>query len=219
MNNEQTIQKLIEAVDKADSVDRLLDAVEALAQTRDEAAIPTLIDVLRYNNPGAAVAAVDGLINIGEAVIPQLIVNLDDYNYGARAWAIRVFAGVGDPIALDLLLNAASTDFSLSVRRAAARGLGFIKWTKLPEAERLPAQIKVLKTLLFSSGDGEWVVRYSAIVALQELFSAIADSKPELVQQILEKLAEIVRTDPEIVVSKRAKLALQKLNQNLVAIS
>jgi phycocyanobilin lyase subunit beta len=207
------IQQLIEAVDKADSVDRLLDAVEALAQTQDEAAIPTLIDVLRYNNPGAAVAAVDGLINIGEAVIPQLLANLDDYNYGARAWAIRVFAGVGDPIALDLLLNAASTDFSLSVRRAAARGLGFIKWYKLPEAERLPAQIEVLKILLFTAGDGEWVVRYSAMVALQELFKAIANSKPELGQQILEKLEAIVRSDPEVVVSGRAKLALQKLNR------
>lgn len=219
MNDEQMIHKLIEAVDKADSVDRLLDAVEALAETRDEAAIPTLIDVLRYNNPGAAVAAVDGLINIGEAVIPQLLANLDDYNYGARAWAIRVFAGVGDPIALDLLLKAASTDFSLSVRRAAARGLGFIKWSKLPEAERLPAQIEVLKTLLLTSGDGEWVVRYSAMVALQELFSAIAESKPELGQQILEKLEKILGGDPEIVVSARAKLALQKLNRNLVAIS
>jgi phycocyanobilin lyase subunit beta len=207
------IQNLIEAVDKADSSDRLLDAVETLAETKDEAAIPTLIDVLRYNNPGAAVAAVDGLINIGEAVIPQLLANLDDYNYGARAWAIRVFAGVGDPIALDLLLKAASTDFSLSVRRAAARGLGFIKWHKLSEAERLPAQMEVLKTLLFTAGDGEWVVRYSAMVALQELFKAIARNKPELGQQILEKLEEIVSSDPEVVVSARAKLALQKLDR------
>jgi phycocyanobilin lyase subunit beta len=207
------IQTLIEAVDKADSSDRLLDAVEVLAETRDEAAIPTLIDVLRYNNPGAAVAAVDGLINIGDAVIPQLLANLDDYNYGARAWAIRVFAGVGDPIALDLLLKAASTDFSLSVRRAAARGLGFIKWYKLPETERLPAQMEVLKTLLFTAGDGEWVVRYSAMVALQELFKAIAQSRSELGQQILDKLEEVVSTDPEVVVSARAKLALQKLDR------
>lgn len=217
MNNEQMIEKLIEAVDRADSAQGLLDAVEALAAVRDRAAIPTLIDVLKYNNPGAAVAAVDGLINIGEAVVPHLLQNLDDYNYGARAWAIRVFAGVGAPSALDLLLNAASTDFSLSVRRAAARGLGFINWSKLPEIERLPAQTEVLKTLLLVADDGEWVVRYSAVVGLQALYTAI-ETQPELSNQILEKLRQIWQTDTEVAVSTRVQLALQKLNRDLVGL-
>jgi phycocyanobilin lyase beta subunit len=44
--------------------------VENLAAVKSEAAIPTLTDVLRYNNPGASVAAVDGLIAIGKAAVP-----------------------------------------------------------------------------------------------------------------------------------------------------
>lgn len=208
------IQELIKAVEVADSADGLLDAVKALAAVRSEAAIPTLIDVLRYNNPGAAVAAVDGLIEIGEITIPYLLENLDDYNYGARAWAIRVFAGIGDPIALDLLLNAASTDFSLSVRRAAAKGLGFIKWSKLATEKRLPAQTEVCKTLLLVSRDGEWIVRYAAVVALQELFTAVAETRSNFGNEILARFEDILQTEPEIAVIARVKLALQKLDRS-----
>ena len=148
------IETLIEAVNKADSADGLLEAVENLAAVPAVSAIPTLVEVLGYNNPGAAVAAVDALIAIGKPVIPYLLTNLDDYNYGARAWALRVFAGVGDPRALDLLIKAAVTDFSQSVRRAAARGLGIIRWSNLTSKEVLPAQKEVCKTLLLASSDG-----------------------------------------------------------------
>ncbi len=200
--------ELIQAVEGADSADGLLDAVEALAAVRSEAAIPTLIEVLGYNNPGAAVAAVDGLIDIGEPAVPYLLENLDDYNYGARAWAIRAFAGIGDPRGLDLLLKAASTDFSLSVRRAAARGLGFINWLKLPTEQVLPAQTEVLNTLLLVSEDGEWVVRYAAVVGLQALFAAIDYTQTHFVKQILDKFTLIIATDPEIAVRARTQMAL-----------
>ena len=60
-----TVETLIIAVEKADSANGLLTAVENLAAVKSEAAIPTLTDVLKYNNPGASVAAVDGLIAIG----------------------------------------------------------------------------------------------------------------------------------------------------------
>jgi len=116
-----TVETLIIAVEKADSANELLTAVENLAAAKSEAAIPTLTDVLRYNNPGASVAAVDGLIAIGKAAVPYLLANLDGYNYGARAWATRALAGIGDVRGLDLLLEAAVSDFSFSVRRGAAR--------------------------------------------------------------------------------------------------
>jgi phycocyanobilin lyase subunit beta len=208
------ISELIQAVERADSADKLSGTVRALAAVRSEAAIPTLIEVLGYNNPGAAVAAVEGLIDLGEVVVPFLLKNLDGYNYGARAWAIRVFAGIGDPRALDLLIAAASTDFSLSVRRAAAKGLGFIRWSNLPPQEVLTAQTEVLKTLLLVSQDEEWVVRYGAIVALQALASAIIESKPNLVGQILERLEQIVKTDSEIAIRARAQMALQNCRTN-----
>ena len=201
------VAKLIEAVDKADSADKLLDAVENLADARSLEGIPTLIQVLGFNNPGAAVAAVDGLIKIGDPAIPDLLKSLDDYNYGARAWSLRAFAGIGDPVALDLLLKAAVTDFSQSVRRAAAMGLGTVRWSKLPENERLPAQKKALETLLIATEDGEWVVRYATVVALQCLGKAQADFRP----QIRSKLQQMLDRDLETAIRARAKLALNRL--------
>ena len=207
------IEILIDAVNKADSADGLLEAVEDLAAAKAVKAIPTLVEVLGYNNPGAAVAAVDGLIEIGEPVVPYLLTNLDDYNYGARAWALRVFAGVGDPSALDLLLKAAVTDFSQSVRRAAARGLGIIRWSKLAPEKVLPAQKEVLQTLLLASGDGEWVVRYAAIVGLESLAKTLATTQSQLVTEITARFAEIIATDTEIVIRARTQLSWQKVNQ------
>jgi phycocyanobilin lyase beta subunit len=116
-------QGLIEAVNNATSAITLLKAVQALAAQQDPEAITTLIAVLGYNNPGAAVAAVEGLIALGQVVIAPLLEQVDDYNYGARAWAVRVFAGIGDPKALDLLMTSALEDFSPSVRRAATKGI------------------------------------------------------------------------------------------------
>ena len=209
------VQTLIDAVNKADSADLLLETVEDLAEAKDRAAIPTLVEVLGFNNPGAAVAAVDGLIQIGEPVVPYLLNNLDDYNYGARAWATRVFAGVGDPDALDLLLEAAVSDFSQSVRRAAAKGLGSIKWSKLPSAEIIPAQQKVLNTLLLTTEDGEWVVRYAAVVGLEALANTLAESQPELLLEIAARFQELIDTEPEVAICARIKYTLQKIKLDI----
>lgn len=203
------IQKLIKEVEKAESADGLLEAVETLAAAKSEVAIPTLIEVLGYNNPGAAVAAVEGLIEIGEIAIPSLLENIDSYNYGARAWIIRVFAGIGDPRALEQLLKAAS-DFSLSVRRAAARGLGTIQWSKLPPEERFPAQQQVLKTLLEVSHDPEWVVRYAAVVGLENLARG-RENKDDFMLKIKERFNEIIATDGEIALQARTHKALAEI--------
>ncbi|MEM8830234.1 MAG: HEAT repeat domain-containing protein [Cyanobacteria bacterium P01_G01_bin.19] len=199
------VQALIDAVNKADSADLLLETVENLAEAADEVAIPTLVEVLGFNNPGAAVAAVDGLIKIGEPVVPYLLDNLDGYNYGARAWATRVFAGIGDPTALDLLLEAAVSDFSQSVRRAAAKGLGSILWSKLPEVEVETAQQKVLEALLLATEDGEWVVRYAAIVGLESLAKTLAESQPELLSKIRIRFEQLVDTESEAAIRARIK--------------
>lgn len=203
------VQQLIEAVNQADSADLLLKTVEDLAVISDRAAIPTLVEVLGFNNPGAAVAAVDGLIQIGDPVVTYLLENLDDYNYGARAWATRVFAGIGDPAALDLLLEAAVKDFSQSVRRAAAKGLGSILWSKLPPEEMIKAQQKVLETLLLATEDGEWVVRYAAIVGLEALSKTLAGSQPHLVAKIRNKFQQLLDSESEPVISARIKYAIR----------
>ena len=118
---DRLLQARLQAVETADSAQSMLDAVEALAELKHQGAIDMLIRVLGYNNPGAAVAAVDGLIQLGTPAASALLSQIDGYNYGARAWALRVLAGIGDPRGLDLILETSAEDFSLSVRRNSAR--------------------------------------------------------------------------------------------------
>lgn len=203
--------ELIRAVEQADSSEGLLNAVKALAATPSKAAIPTLITVLGYNNPGAAVAAVDGLIQLGEPAVLPLLEQLDGYNYGARAWAVRALAGIGDPRGLEILLDAAANDFALSVRRAAARGLGTICWELMPAEQVLDAQIRAVKTLLQASQDPEWVVRYAAAGALQALAGA-ATVQPDWLTEVLAQLEEIAQSDETLAVRARAVLAKETLS-------
>ncbi|RMD68853.1 MAG: HEAT repeat domain-containing protein [Cyanobacteria bacterium J149] len=213
---ETSVQQLINAVNEADSAVKLLQAVQKLAAAQSPEAIPTLIQVLGFNNPGAAVAATEGLINLGEIAIAPLMKNLDDYNYGARAWALRVFAGIGDIRALDLLISAATTDFSLSVRRAATKGLGNIQLSSLPPEDIAPTQEKIFRTLCLTIQDGEWVVRYASIVALENLTQSLkAFNNNYLIPQIIEQLTLLSQKDDEIGVQTRAKLALTKIKQEV----
>lgn len=211
MTNDAQTLELIRAVEQADSSNDLLDAVRSLSNARLEGAIVTLIAVLNYNNPGAAVAAVEGLIELGEPAVQPLLKQLDDYNYGARAWAIRALAGIGDPRALDVLLTAAETDFAPSVRRAATKGLGTIHWSKLSTDQISSARTRVLKILLLVSQDPEWVVRYATVVGLQALATSESIPQSNLVPQILARLEEMAQTDADLAVQARAVMAQQQL--------
>jgi phycocyanobilin lyase subunit beta len=213
MNNSDLAQILIRAVEEADSSDRLLDAVQELAAAGIEESVPTLIAALGYNNPGAAVAAVDGLIAMGEAAVSPLLELIDDYNYGARAWAIRALAGIGDVRALDTLLEAGKTDFSLSVRRAATRGLGTLHWYQLPPEKVESVQTQVLEALLLISQDPEWVVRYAAVTSLETLAIAIAVTLPDQASQITNQLQQMLNTDADLGVRTRVKFAQEKIQQ------
>lgn len=208
----QLLQTRLKAVETADSAQSLLDAVEALAELNDEGAIDMLIRVLGYNNPGAAVAAVDGLIQIGTPAASALLTQIDGYNYGARAWALRVLAGIGDPRGLDLILETAAEDFSLSVRRAAARGLGVIQWEKLADDERIAAQTRARDTLLnVAKNDSEWVVRYGAVVGLQGVATAAVAHDADLAEPIEEGLRDRIAHDDTLAVQARAQWALSQL--------
>lgn len=203
----KTFETCLQAVNEADSAQGLLDAVEELADLTDERSIPTLIQVLGFNNPGAAVAAVDGLIQIGIPAVSTLLDKLDGYNYGARAWAIRALAGIGDPRGQDLLLDAAANDFSLSVRRAAARGLGTICWADVPETERAAAMMRSQTVLLQVTRDDEWVVRYAAVVGLETLALQLAATADAIIQC----LQQLSTDDDTIAVQTRAQWALEKM--------
>lgn len=211
------LSSLIQAVEDADSSYLLLEAVQNLASACLEGAIPTLIATLSYNNPGAAVAAVDGLIQLGEPAVSALLELLDLHNYTARAWAIRALAGIGDPRGLVTLLGVATADFSLSVRRAAARGLGTMKWHWFPDDLLEIAQEEALEALLFVvQQDDEWVVRYSAVTGLQALANAIAPTHPEWRSHIQSQLEQIAVNDHSLAVRARVWMAQQHLKTEVM---
>lgn len=213
-----SVAALIAAVDAADSSAKLLDAVQNLAAIGSEAAIPTLIAALSYNNPGAAVAAVEGLVTIGEPAVAALVDLIDQHNYTARAWAIRALAGIGDPRGLTTLLGAATADFAMSVRRAAARGLGTLKWEQFsPDALEI-AQAECLDALLFVCDDEEWVVRYAAVTGLENLAIAIWQRYPDWRSPILAKLEQMAVQDPTWAVKARVWMAQQSIQSQIGAI-
>lgn len=204
----------IHAVETATSGSALQEAVTQLAQQKNTAAIPTLIAVLGYNNPAAAQAAVEGLIALGDAVVEPLLAQLDEYNYGARAYEVRILGSIGHPAALRVLLAAAQSDFAPSVRRAATKALGTLRWQLIPEeAERVAQLREALTVLQRNSEAADWAVRYAVGVALDHLYQqAAASVLREAVHSLLNHLSD---RDPDIVVRSRCQLALQRNSVHL----
>jgi phycocyanobilin lyase subunit beta len=216
LNTAIPIAMLLQDIEAASSASALAEAVEALAQTGSPEAATPLIAALGYNNPGAAVAAVDGLIRIGEAAVEPLLELLDNFNYGARAWAIRALAGIGDVRGLEVLLEAASEDFALSVRRAAARGLGTIRWEGLSPEQQKEGQGRCLAVLLGCAQDPEWVVRYAAIAGVASL--AMAMVQPQALASVLERLEELRSNEATGAVMARILWAHHQV-QNLLSLA
>ena len=208
-----SVQPLISAVQNASSAIELLRATAALAASGDAAAAPTLVEVLGFNNPGAAVAAVDGLIAIGGPAVDQLL-QLDPRNYGARAWAVRALAGIGDVRGLELLVEALLTDVGPSVRRAAAKGLGSLQLGALEAGKRNAIEQRSLDALVEACSDGEWVVRYAVAVGLEGL--ALGSGWPRqhvshgCTCEALGRLGDRAVEDATVV-RLRAALALRRL--------
>jgi phycocyanobilin lyase beta subunit len=206
------------AVQTAASAQELVDTTRNLVEycpnlepdsSDQKAAISCLIALLGINNPGAAVAAVDGLIACGSAAVDSLLNNLDEHNYGARAWAVRALAHIGDPRGLPVLKRAIEQDIGPSVRRAAAMGLGYLKLNELPESQRLETMQICLAGLSLGCADGEWVVRYAAVVGLENFLvnasAAYAEASRKLLLcrcQMQEEFIPVVRL--------RAAQALEK---------
>jgi phycocyanobilin lyase subunit beta len=210
------LSQLIQAVEEADSSKLLLEAVQDLADAQLEGAIPILIETLSYNNPGAAVASVDGLIKLGDPAVPALLELLDMHNYTARSWAIRALAGIGDPRGLVTLLGVATADFAMSVRRAAVKGLGMMKWAWFPDEVCEMAQEEALDALLFvAQQDEEWVVRYAAVVGLESLAITIANRHPTWRSEIQVQFNLMGCNDEVLAIRARAWLAQQKLQESL----
>lgn len=207
-------RELIQAVDAASTPARLVETVRELAQVRSEEAIDKLIDVLSYNNPGAAMVAVEGLVQLGDTAVPTILNHIDSYDYGARAWSIRALSRIGNPLALEILIASAEADFALSVRRAAAKGLGSLRWSILESIEAIAsARERALGALLkVSARDEEWVVRYAAVVGLEDL----AQSEPFYRASILEHFGQRQEQDDDLCVRSRLAKAIAKLQTHPV---
>ena len=211
MSQVSPVAARIAALQQAGSAMALLEATQELASCADASAAPVLVEVLGFNNPGAAVAAVKGLISLGPAAVEALL-QLDPVNYGARAWAVRALAGIGDVRGLELLLDALGSDVAASVRRAAAKGLGQLQLDELPPDQQQAVRRQCLGALLAATSDGEWVVRYAVAVGLELLAGGMPAEAPErqLAQQGLLTLQEAA-ADNAPVVQRRANLALSRL--------
>jgi phycocyanobilin lyase beta subunit len=230
------LRERIQAVEQASSALSLLEATRALADhlaslpgaadhsgdtagtptaagpDQQAAAIACLVEVLGFNNPGAAVAAVDGLIALGAPAVEPLLQRLDPRNYGARAWAVRALAGIGDVRGLELLEEALASDVGPSVRRAAACGLGNLRLDALAEPLRPAVRSRALEALVAGCRDGEWVVRYAVAVGLEALVQRMQPSAEES-RRAAEALDALCcsKAEDTPVVRLRASMARQRL--------
>jgi len=218
MNSQTSVEQRIANVQSADSAEALLSAVEHLAAAKHPSATACLLEILGFNNPGAAVAAVDGLIAIGEPAVEPILASLGTNNYGARAWSVRALAGIADPRGLEVLERALATDIGPSVRRAAASGLGRLDLRSLPDEQASGLVERCLQALLLACGDGEWIVRYAVVVGLEGLAlkqaERISDLSVEALRHALAGLA--AGSDPltPVVVQRRSALALHRIDHS-----
>ncbi len=202
-----SLQKAIDAVDRALSRDELLLTVQALADLVDLHAVPKLIEVLGFNNPLLAQVATRGIINIGPDAVPLVLEHLDPDNYSARAWCVRALAQIRDSRALELLSYVLLNDIGPSVRYAAAKGLGVMVLSSVPAIAESQFE-KCIHSLSLASFDSEWSVRYAACVGLER----------RLIQHInqaqgLDALTKMLSlTDTPAILRDRASIAIQRLN-------
>ena len=95
------------------------------------------------------------------------------------------------------------------MRRAAARGLGRLKWHQLPVHQVHQAQPTAWQTLCQVTQDTDWSIRYAAVVGFEGLAIAVLDS--QLVTQILAELDRLSQTEAELSVRARAQVAQEAI--------
>ena len=218
--NSAELVLLLGELEQASSSESLVSATRNLAQlcpslvphsSDQKATINALMGLLAANNPGAAVAAVEGLIACGKAAVEPLLHNLDEHNYGARAWAVRALASIGDPRGLPVLERAVASDIGPSVRRAAARGLGNLSLASTSASERELLVERCLSGLAMGCADGEWVVRYAAVVGLDHFLRQAAEPWRSQGQNLLVQRSQ-TDTEDTPAVRLRAQVALEQFD-------
>ena len=212
--NAEELQRRLQAIEQAATRQELAGAsaqlVAWMPQLSSEPAlqgqaISCCIDLLKANNPAAALHALRGLIDCGAAAVEPLLNSLDERDYGSRAWTVRALSALQDPRGLSVLQRAVANDIGPSVRQAAAYGLGRLQGND----ESLLRQC--LNSLELACSDSEWSVRYAGVAALeQRLQQSLPTELDNRARALLQQRSQ-EDLDDTLVVRLRALLALERL--------
>ena len=212
--NAEALETQLQAIEQAATREALANAsaqlVALMPQLSEEPplqaqAIDCCIDLLKANNPAAALQALRGLIGCGSAAVEPLLNSLDERNYGARAWTVRALSAIQDPRGLEVLQRAVANDIGPSVRQAAAYGLGRLQG----HDENLLRPC--MNSLELACSDSEWSVRYAAVAALEQRLQQGLPSDLDPQARALLRQRSQQEMDDTLVVRLRALLALERL--------
>ena len=212
--NAEELQRRLQAIEQAATRQELAGAsaqlVAWMPQLSSEPAlqgqaISCCIDLLKANNPAAALHALRGLIDCGAAAVEPLLNSLDERDYGSRAWTVRALSALQDPRGLSVLQRAVANDIGPSVRQAAAYGLGRLQGN---DGSLLR---QCLNSLELACSDSEWSVRYAGVAALeQRLQQSLPTELDNRARALLQQRSQ-QDLDDTLVVRLRALLALERL--------
>ena len=212
--NAEELQRRLQAIEQAATRQELAGAsaqlVAWMPQLSSEPAlqgqaISCCIDLLKANNPAAALHALRGLVDCGAAAVEPLLNSLDERDYGSRAWTVRALSALQDSRGLSVLQRAVANDIGPSVRQAAAYGLGRLQGND----ESLLRQC--LNSLELACSDSEWSVRYAGVAALeQRLQQSLPTELDNRARALLQQRSQ-QDLDDTLVVRLRALLALERL--------
>ena len=212
--NAEELQRRLQAIEQAATRQELAGAsaqlVAWMPQLSSEPAlqgqaISCCIDLLKANNPAAALHALRGLIDCGAAAVEPLLNSLDERDYGSRAWTVRALSALQDPRGLSVLQRAVANDIGPSVRQAAAYGLGRLQGND----ESLLRQC--LNSLELACSDSEWSVRYAGVAALEQRLQQSLPTELDNRARALLQQRSRQDLDDTLVVRLRALLALERL--------
>jgi HEAT repeat protein len=211
IGGEQVVHSLAPLTTASDT-DLVQAALHALGQTRDPAALPSLLAALRTADPRRQLAAVEALaIHGGEEVVPALqwfaaTSQTGEMQQAAITALSQIHTSEATTALINLMLDAKLRDLARAVliRKGAAaitdlqRALAHSHRTVRATVVEILARIKGPVTpgiVAVALDDADPMVRIAAITALERLGH----------QQVARKLADLAHTDPEENVRRAAQ--------------
>lgn len=165
-----------------------LEAVEALGEIGDNAAVPALFDRLGECSTDAIPVVAKALLRIGdETVVPTLLDHLNSGDESMRYRAALALGVIGDQRAFQLLMTSLLKDKYEVVRSSAAEALG-----EFGDERAVPALAKALR-------DNEENVRWDAAKALGKIGEAAV---PALIEALKDRKWEVRHDASQILVNR-----------------